>query len=49
VKKKVQKCEIEWLEGMMGVGNTNTKCCGGGQLTCVHHVVFVSDVSGKRR
>ena len=28
----VQKSEIEWLEGMKGVGKTNTKCCGGGTI-----------------
>jgi len=31
-EKIVQKSEIEWLEGMMGVGNTNTICCGGGTI-----------------
>jgi len=38
----VQKREIEWLESMMGQ-ETPTGCVVvGGQLTCVHHVVFVS-------
>ena len=38
----MQKSEIEWLEGMMGQ-ETPTGCVVvGGQLTCVHHVVFVS-------
>ena len=31
-EKIVQKSEIEWLEGMMGAGNTNRMCCGGGTV-----------------
>jgi len=37
------------LEGIVGAGNTNATCCGGGNLPCVHHVVFVSGVPGKHR
>jgi len=33
VKKIAQKSEIEWLEGMMGAGNTNRMCCGGGMCS----------------
>jgi len=28
----VQKSEIECLEGMIGAGNTNRMCCGGGTI-----------------
>ena len=37
------------LEGIVGAGNTNATCCGGGNLPCVHHVVFVSAVPSKCR
>jgi len=48
-KKVVQKSEIEWLEGMMGQETPTEYVVVGRQLTCVHHVVFVSAVSGKHR
>jgi len=39
-KKVVQKSEIEWLEGMMGAGNTNRICCGGETINMCSRVCF---------